>query len=478
MRNASLACYGLGSSNVENLRFTLSQCQEEFLRSVNLFLDAVFAESSFISSGKQWIIFNKAIRKKMQQADEKMHDVKTLASKLAERIDDKLYSIPEDGDDDELRVYVSPVPDFLKCPLSGEFLVSLCVLPFFINGYVHINTARCDSVLPTISIFKPGRVMSKPVIAPDSRIVDKTAIEGRLRDARKVWIRERRKKGDKRNGPRKMEVLGGKVSPKFKLQEHKWTRQQWCLRNRKDSYRLAFEKNYRAKFVFISKTVASRRILTCQPKMNGTVHTWCLVWESIMKSLECIDSSGVKKCLGLRVAIRNILNLTQDLPSLAKRIREEVYVQICEDVDQACKFTCALTGRETRNPILFLDGNVYERAALWAHVRERGSINGFPCTIDDVESTRFRKPEFCRLLCPISMKVASDPVIVRDGNVYERRSILRWVRGTRGTSPLNPGFELRVSDVLEAPAPTSLVEKLDSRIGCILQAQIQSFRGF
>lgn len=476
MQNASLACYGLGSSNVENLRFTLSQCQEEFSKSVNLFLDAVFAESSFVSSGKQWITFNRAIRKKIQHADEKMHDLKTLASKLAEKIDDKLYSIPGDGHDDGLSVCVSPVPDFLKCPLSGKFLVPWCVLYF--HQFIRACHAPRDSRLRTISTFKPGRVMSKPVIAPDSRIVEKTAIEGRLRDARKMWFRERSKKDDKRSGPRKMEVLGCKVSPKFKLHEHKWTRQQWCLRNRKDSYRLAFDKNYRANFVFVSKTVASRRILTCQPKMNGTVQTWCLLWERIIKSLECIDSNGVKKCLGLRVAIGNILNLTQDLPSLAKRIREEVYVQICEDVDQACKFTCALTGRETRSPILFLDGNVYERSALWAHVRENGSINGFFCTIDDVESTRFRKPEFSRLLCPISMEVAADPVIVRDGNVYERGSILRWVRRTRGTSPLNPGFELRVSDVLEAPQPTALMEELDSRIGAIIQAQIQGFRGF
>lgn len=116
--------------------------------------------------------------------------------------------------------------------------------------------------------------------------------------------------------------------------------------------------------------------------------------------------------------------------------------------------------------MLFMDGGIYTRPALRAYVAEHGHTpNLFKCTIADVDDAVFCAPSLQSLVCCITTAVTRNPIVTRDGKVYDREALVKWIGDGKAVSPLNPSFGLSLTDVKRAPCPVALLATLDEAVG-------------
>jgi hypothetical protein len=115
--------------------------------------------------------------------------------------------------------------------------------------------------------------------------------------------------------------------------------------------------------------------------------------------------------------------------------------------------SCSVSLDIMTDPVIDRDGNTWDRSSILRCVRDKrkspltrkklfsGDLlpnlalkNIIAVSPTSPGSITYRMiKEY--LKCPIGHNVMTDPVIDRDGNTYERKAILRWVRDN-GTSPL------------------------------------------
>jgi len=190
------------------------------------------------------------------------------------------------------------------------------------------------------------------------------------------------------------------------------------------------------------------------------------------------------------------------LPSLAILQEENLDAdpQHMQDEPQQClhpdSFYCPLTRQVMEDPVVGPDGNSFERSAVLErdaasdatqdqltyypnralqiiidkekqHALERGIVMGALHRVEErlragLEQVMerailptpndYHRPLPDAYYCPITLDIMSRPVIDPDGNTYERRAILGWIR-VHGTSPLTRSAltsdQLRGNNALE-----------------------------
>ena len=124
--------------------------------------------------------------------------------------------------------------------------------------------------------------------------------------------------------------------------------------------------------------------------------------------------------------------------------------------------------------MLFIDGGIYARPALRAYVAAHGQTpTFFACTVADVDDPVFSAPSLQSLVCCITCSVTHNPIVAKDGKVYDREKLLEWINRGKSVCPLNPNVALSLADVKGASCPLALLEELHARVQVKLQACLE-----
>lgn len=269
---------------------------------------------------------------------------------------------------------------------------------------------RADIVCPA-----SGRVMVNPVLAPDGRIVDRKVLGTR---AKAATHRETKA-----------------------LVEVHYAHAARVLAYREDAFAPVCAR-MKATAAVVLKAGAD------EPHEAGE---WRAAYNKVLSMLHKIDTSF--PFMPLRKAVQRLPDKVASLLELATTLYHTAVVR--EAVESARTFACVLS--QQPGDMVFMDGYVYKRDVLIDKVRRDNRAFDMFCTVEEVEDRRFHAPSMERLVCPISRAFARDPVIMRDGIIYERAFIEQHLKKGRH-SVIDRSFKLCLCDVERAPTPSYLVD--------------------
>lgn len=169
-----------------------------------------------------------------------------------------------------------------------------------------------------------------------------------------------------------------------------------------------------------------------------------------------------------------VQRLPRKLERLAVASSDMYHAALVQDsLENARTFACVLSGKPA--DMLFMDGEVYNRAELVAQVEAEGHALKKRCSVEEAQDKRYSPPAMHRRQCPITLSFAQDPVVMKDGIIYEREAIAAYLKKHRlGT--MDRSFKLHLCDVKTAPTP-SFLQDIEPEVEASAGAILRRWRG-